>query len=60
MSHLAQIAAAKLPILLGAGILGVSLVGSVAAFAGFSLSVGSEVISALAGMAAAGFATRQQ
>lgn len=60
MSHFVQIATAKLPTLLGAGILGVSVVGSVAAIAGLSLSLGAEFISAAAGMTAAGVAIRHR
>lgn len=51
MSQLIQLAAAKLPTMLGAGILSISIVGIAAAAVGFTMSVGIELFSAGVGMA---------
>lgn len=55
MSYIGQIIAAKLPVLAGAGILGVSVAGACAALAGLTFTLEAEVISAVAGMATAGY-----
>jgi hypothetical protein len=55
MSNIAQFMAAKLPILAGAGILGVSIAGVCAAIIGASFTIEAELISAAVGMLAAGF-----
>lgn len=60
MSYIAQFLAAKLPILAGAGILGVSLAGAGAALVGASFTIEAELISALAGMVTAGIVVRKQ
>lgn len=54
MSHVAQFMAAKLPLLAGAGILGVSVFGALAGVIGATFTIEAEIISALAGMATAG------
>ena len=50
LSNLIQLAAAKLPTMLGGGILGVSVVGLSAAVVGFTLGMAGEVLAAGAGM----------
>lgn len=54
MSYIAQFMAAKLPVLAGAGILGVSLAGVCAGIIGASFTLEAELISAALGMATAG------
>lgn len=51
MSRIVQIGVRKLPTMLGAGILCVSIVGIAAAAIGLSMTVGVELIAAAAGMA---------
>jgi hypothetical protein len=51
MSKLIEMAARKLPTMLGAGILAVSLVGLALAAVGASLTIGAELVAAAAGMA---------
>lgn len=53
MSYIAQFMAMKLPILAGAGILGVSLVGVCAGIIGATFTVEAELVSALVSMAGA-------
>lgn len=53
MSNLIQLGARKLPTMLGAGILSVSIVGLAAAVIGASLTLGVELITAGVGMAVA-------
>lgn len=51
MSKLIQLGARKLPTMLGAGILSISIVGLAFAAVGASLTLGVELISAAVGMA---------
>jgi hypothetical protein len=51
MAKIVQMGARKLPTMLGAGILSISVVGLAAAAIGASLTVGAEVLVALVGMA---------
>lgn len=53
MSRLIELAARKLPTMLGAGILSVSFVGLAVAAMGASLTIGAELAAAAAGMAVA-------
>jgi hypothetical protein len=53
MSKLIQVGARKLPTMLGAGILSISIVGLAAAVVGASLTLGAELITAALGMAVA-------
>jgi hypothetical protein len=53
MSHLVQLAAAKLPTMLGGGILGVSVAGASAALIGLGFGMAAELISAVIGIAVA-------
>ncbi len=55
MSYVAHFMAAKLPILAGAGILGVSLAGVCAGIIGATFTLEAEIVSAVVGMATAGW-----
>ena len=54
MSRIIKIGARKLPTMLGAGILGVSIVGLTAAAFGATMTIGIELVSAAVGMALGG------
>jgi hypothetical protein len=60
VSYIAHIVAAKLPTIIGAGILGISFAGAVASVVGLTFGAGAEIVSALAGMTLAGVAVREQ